>query len=547
MPKSSTFINTPGYDGLYWTVKRIKGHKCNLVEEVEPVAKFIKSGWFVPFRRTLKNYLTVSEKNPMTKAHLKSTYRIRLENMRHLDKFYCMIHPFSDGRFYWDTTMLVVYTLQLQAVPILIIASDDLTTAPSYWISLLIFLNAFCLLDIIISFFSGYYDEHEQKIVLSPTMVAKKYALTYFFFDLFAVFQTNYIAALTGLFDQQWYYNIQWLFRFARMRTILKYSDGYGVRWNLPRYTFRTAAYMNICIILFLWGMLLNILMRYVDNVLTYDGTYKSNMIVVLEMVQSIFLVKVPESMASQPWYAKIINLALLFAGLFLQMFIAAQILQIYISRNISNNKYNHLINQIEAYTRFKQVPHQVNNRIKSYVKFKFQKTVFKEKTILETLSSSLRNEITWHLCQNFITRLDIFKDMPPNVMMKIVMLLKQEIYLPNDVVVQTGEVGTEMFFIYVGVLAVYTATGKEICHLTDGDHFGEIALLLNETRVASCVAIDFCELYRLTKKDFNEALESYPAAKMRIIQLGQDRFKETKQLNRQDKKESSSIEEHFE
>lgn len=52
---------------------------------------------------------------------------------------------------------------------------------------------------------------------------------------------------------------------------------------------------------------------------------------------------------------------------------------------------------------------------------------------------------------------------MPPNVMMKIVMLLKQEIYLPNDVVVQTGEVGTEMFFIYVGVLAVYTPTGKEV------------------------------------------------------------------------------------
>ncbi|XP_045477503.1 potassium/sodium hyperpolarization-activated cyclic nucleotide-gated channel 1-like [Harmonia axyridis] len=188
-------------------------------------------------------------------------------------------------------------------------------------------------------------------------------------------------------------------------------------------------------------------------------------------------------------------------------------------------------MNQIEAYTRFKQVPPEVSKRIKSYIEFKFQKTVFKEKLILESISNSLRNEIVWHLCQNFITRVEIFKDMPPNVMMKIVMLLKQEIYLPNDVVVQTGELGTEMFFIYVGVLAVYTPTGKEICHLTDGDHFGEIALLLNETRVASCVAIDFCELYRLTKRNFNEALESYPAAKLRILQLGQDRFKQTEKI----------------
>lgn len=70
-----------------------------------------------------------------------------------------------------------------------------------------------------------------------------------------------------------------------------------------------------------------------------------------------------------------------------------------------------------------------------------------------------------------------------------------------------------------------------QICHLTDGDHFGEIALLLNETRVASCVAIDFCELYRLTKRDFNEALEAYPAVKMKILQSGQDRFKQTEKI----------------
>ncbi|XP_044758729.1 potassium/sodium hyperpolarization-activated cyclic nucleotide-gated channel 2-like isoform X2 [Coccinella septempunctata] len=427
--------------------------------------------------------------------------------------------------------MSVIYIVQLESVPVLIMASEHLTAAPYHWFTFLIILNIFCAADIVISFFCGYYDEANQKIVLEASAVAKKYICSYFFFDLISVLQINHIAAYTGWFEQKGFYNAQWVFRFARIKTILNYSDEYRIRWNIPTYIFRTAAYINIWIIFFLWVLYLIIIVRYSDTDEPVDNSFHTIMIMVLEMVQTIFLVRVPRSVSEEPWYKMLVYLLLLFTGLFLNMFIAAQILQIYTCRNISKNKYSHLMNQIEAYTRFKQVPHEVSNRIKSYIQFKFQKTVFKEKLILETISNSLRNEIVWHLCQNFITRVEIFKDMPPNVMMKIVMLLKQEIYLPNDVVVQTGELGTEMFFIYVGVLAVYTPTGKEICHLTDGDHFGEIALLLNETRVASCVAIDFCELYRLTKRDFNEALESYPAAKMRIIQLGQDRFKQTEKI----------------
>ncbi|KAL3273512.1 hypothetical protein HHI36_014952 [Cryptolaemus montrouzieri] len=142
--------------------------------------------------------------------------------------------------------------------------------------------------------------------------------------------------------------------------------------------------------------------------------------------------------------------------------------------------------------------------------------------------------EILWHTCQSLVTKVETFKELPPPVMMKLVTLMKPEIYLPNDVVVHAGEVGSEMFFIYVGVLAVFTESGKEICHLSDGTHFGEIALLLNEPRVASVVAIDFCELYRLTKKDFHDAIEPYPQVKAKILKAAYDRFRETRIISQQ-------------
>lgn len=74
------------------------------------------------------------------------------------------------------------------------------------------------------------------------------------------------------------------------------------------------------------------------------------------------------------------------------------------------------------------------------------------------------------------------------------------------------------MFFIGSGTVCVSTTNGQEIEHLTDGDHFGEIALILKNNKVgtailliywshrlklASCpqrivsiTAIEFCEIY---------------------------------------------------
>lgn len=41
------------------------------------------------------------------------------------------------------------------------------------------------------------------------------------------------------------------------------------------------------------------------------------------------------------------------------------------------------------------------------------------------------------------------------------------------------------MYFITSGTVAAVTETGREIVHLEDGDHFGEIALIQKDTRVS--------------------------------------------------------------
>nr|CAI5825614.1 unnamed protein product [Callosobruchus analis] len=81
------------------------------------------------------------------------------------------------------------------------------------------------------------------------------------------------------------------------------------------------------------------------------------------------------------------------------------------------------------------------------------------------------------------------------------------------------------MYFINYGTVAVYTAAGKELCHLEDGAHFGEIALIFEGPRVATVAAVTPCELFVLSRNDYAESVEPYPAVKKKIEDLARSRM----------------------
>lgn len=139
---------------------------------------------------------------------------------------------------------------------------------------------------------------------------------------------------------------------------------------------------------------------------------------------------------------------------------------------------------------------------------------------------------------------------------------LKFELFLPNEVIIKAGTQGDCMFFLSSGTVAVLTPTGKEVsiffnifafalvtrkkiysalcemCHLSDGAYFGEIALLVaDQRRVASVIAIEVCEVYRLDRKDFRHCIDVHSELFAEIERIATERVEKTVRVEEQHKR----------
>ena len=103
---------------------------------------------------------------------------------------------------------------------------------------------------------------------------------------------------------------------------------------------------------------------------------------------------------------------------------------------------------------------------------------------------------------------------------------LKFEVFLGGEYIVRQGSKGDKMYFIRSGVLEVITEDGTVATCLSEGSHFGEICLLTDDRRVASVKARTICDLFSLSKQNFQQLLDEYPEMRPILESIALQRLK---------------------
>ena len=113
-----------------------------------------------------------------------------------------------------------------------------------------------------------------------------------------------------------------------------------------------------------------------------------------------------------------------------------------------------------------------------------------------------------------FLRKVGLFESVSERDIKRLAETLKERAFSEGDAIVTQGEGGVGFFVIGEGTVE-YSVDGERVGSGGPGDYFGELALLNDEPRNATVVALTDCTLLSMSRDAFEQFLDSSaPAAK---------------------------------
>lgn len=182
-------------------------------------------------------------------------------------------------------------------------------------------------------------------------------------------------------------------------------------------------------------------------------------------------------------------------------------------------------------------LPADIEQKFKAYFFFKRFHSITQEHVLERVLPPSLLIDIRMFQLQPMIVKVAFLAGMEDSVTRMLVSLFTQVLFVQDEYICKHGEEGSEMFFIFTGVLDIYVPSvpssgaslGKahtsvpgllKVNQITAGSYFGEAALFTNAPRNAFVKAKTSCILYMLSRQSLELVFDRYPEWKQKVLRI---------------------------
>ncbi|XP_077329504.1 potassium/sodium hyperpolarization-activated cyclic nucleotide-gated channel 4 [Lithobates pipiens] len=458
-----------------------------------------------------------------------------------------IIHPYSDFRFYWDLTMLLLMVGNLIIIPVGITFFKEENTPA--WIVFNVVSDTFFLVDLVLNFRTGIVVEDNTEIILDPQRIKIRYLKSWFLVDFVSSIPVDYIFLIVETrIDSEVYKTaralrivrftkVLSLLRLLRLSRLIRYihqwEEIFHMTYDLASAVVRIVNLIGMMLLLCHWDGCLQFLVPMLQdfpdkcwvslNRMQNASWGKQYSYALFKAMSHMLCIgygqQAPVGM-SDVWLTM---LSMIVGATCYAMFIghATALIQ---SLDSSRRQYQEKYKQVEQYMSFHKLPADMRQRIHDYYEHRYQGKMFDEESILGELSEPLREEIINFNCRKLVASMPLFANADPNFVTSMLTKLKFEVFQPGDYLIREGTVGKKMFFIQHGVVSILSKGSKET-KLADGSYFGEICLLTRGRRTASVRADTYCRLYSLSVDNFNEVLEEYPMMRRAFESVALDRL----------------------
>jgi len=193
---------------------------------------------------------------------------------------------------------------------------------------------------------------------------------------------------------------------------------------------------------------------------------------------------------------------------------------------NLDAARANYLkkMEEINLFLKSKDVPEDLQERVRNYYRYLWE--IHKSTTtgtLLNELPHTLEVDLALFLNRNILEKVPYFSDADDLFIREIVQRMELLVFLPGDYIIRQGEFGEAMYFLSSGNVEVLI-DGEQIAARGDGAFFGETSLIRNERRNASIRTTTYCDVYRLSRQDFDNLRDRYPEFDEHIKTILRDR-----------------------
>ncbi|CAH1104365.1 unnamed protein product [Psylliodes chrysocephalus] len=512
------------------------GHtKCDLLtgrEDDDIINYSIEGGIFIKLRRWCSRQRILYPEHPRAQKNYRSDAAKKNEQARQLARYPFTIHPYSKFNLVWEYVMCFVYFYMIFVYSLNSLFLNDYENYFNVNIAKCVG-DAFFFVDLIQLFFEGYYDPIKSKSVLDLYTIFWKYLKTYFVVDFLSLIPS--VCFLTArvmdlpIYKQEIFLDIATFAGMLRFLRINRFLEAIELIKETQEYSDHTFKALKAILLYVLTMLFLHSVLFVVNHNIDYYLNVKKESNVAKDYLSaSLILCLVTHGL--KPLHNITVHMTIIVSFLLafvVSLFLHVECFQVWNKFYSAKRKYDELMQQIKQYMTYKVLPVNIKEKIWLYFKFKYQNKFFNEAEINSVLSNAIKEEVMMNIAEKNLAQTAFLKSLPRLVLCKVVANLISEIYLPDDVIIVAGDHADSMYFIYYGTVAVYNEHNKEVCHLKDGDYFGDVDMYFEGKRTHSVVAITPCEVFMLKKSTILLILDDYPKLRRKFKNFSRENLTE--------------------
>jgi CRP-like cAMP-binding protein len=119
----------------------------------------------------------------------------------------------------------------------------------------------------------------------------------------------------------------------------------------------------------------------------------------------------------------------------------------------------------------------------------------------------------------NLLSRVPLFEDLSRRELAAVEHILHRREYMQDEVIFRQDELGMGMYIVFQGKVGIFSEPDhRELFVVTDGDFFGEVALLDESPRSATAIAKTNSIVFGFFQPDLFQLISQQPRLGMKVV-----------------------------